>query len=643
MAEHQRIHSAQKEKNKTRQPSPVPQQDIHTPEDQTINLDTLTPDVIQRLQRTHGNQFVQRLIMRSQAASSQPREGTPALISTGRKKQIQRVTSGRSLTGDDVEEGIGNTNDLVGHVGDWLGTDPSKGLAVSESQQVGYGDARTGMGQDKLGGSISVITGTVGTGMGIYKTGKSGMEWHEAEQELRDTQERVRNGEAGLFATVQLLERKKAAAQKGTAEGVGSILGGISGFINGVAGLASAAVVAGVAFGCGQALNVLIGTINAIRDFMNVAKRSKAKSAISKVLSAYTQLADDQATKVEDKKNEIDQLASQEKALDKQLASYRQKRNNAKSQKAKSRYQTKVDEIKDQKRDLNNQLQTLANELARIEGDFDKFDSMRQSLATSKRKQGFGSKIFSGLTNLVGVGGSAALLAATIGGVGAAAGPVGWVLGGIALVAMLSFFIGREIKQSIRKSNVTRMQTELPFVEEYITTGKVGGVDKTTETNPLVRETHPWTRDMFTEAGVPKKGWFNKLISKKKSGTLTMGERRAELKEYLGKYDKDAAANTVWEGFKRALTTAEGDLEVDNPAFDQKLKDAVDNGTRTDVQPDDTRLKPKITLKEQIENLIAHFFGKNKVAQFVEAINAGGTKEQDARTLILQKMKLVDK
>src|SRR5690606_36440073 len=147
-----------------------------------------------------------------------------------------------------------------------------------------------------------------------------------------------------------------------TAEGVGSILGGISGFINGVAGLAGAAVVAGVAFGCGQALNVLIGTINAIRDFMNVAKRKKAKSAISKVIAAYSGLADSQAGEVQHKKDAINQLAVEEKGLDSKLSKARRKRNGAKSQKSKQKYQTEVDQIKGDKLALNGRMQALATD-----------------------------------------------------------------------------------------------------------------------------------------------------------------------------------------------------------------------------------------------------------------------------------------
>jgi phage gpG-like protein len=500
---------------------------------------------------------------------------------------VQRMMAQRSIIQRDGKEDAVSTMDpisgTINNIGDFVGND------------------KAGFNQGTEGGSVSVVGGSIGLISGGIKTVSKGMEWHEANTQLEALDSR--KTEEGIYATIAIWERKRAAAIKGTAEGSGSVIGSISGLIGSIAGLAGAQALSAAMSAFGGILGAVTGTIMAVRDFMNVHKRRKAKNAIALVIDSYTQIASDVQTQMNSKLNEVKSAT-----------------NSLKTAKPKDRA------------GLRSQLTTLKGELAALETKFDGIDNMRLSLAVAKRKQGFGGKVFSGITNLVGAAGAGALAGLALGGA-VAAGPAGWALAGVALAAALGYFIGMKVKKAIRESNVKRMNEEIVLVKEFIATGKVQGADvmlpNGTNASAIPsqrRKAVIWRREMFPT--VEQKGWFNKLISKSKSGTMTIGERLVELEAYLDKYDKSAAANTVWEGFKRALAPGEeGDMEVDNPKFDAK---------------NPTAAPAKITLRQSIEALIDHFL-PGKLADVQKAIAAGGDKEDNTRKLLLQKMKLEDK
>jgi hypothetical protein len=617
------------------QSSPAPQQSTSATQIQRAvdnpTSETLTPDVIQSLQRTHGNQVVQRLIMRA---------NRPAAT-------VQRAGRMRRI-GDSLEDDPG-VLDAIGTFGDYLGTDPTQGLGANiTGVDNGTGTGATGLGQQTGGNVISVATGALGTGINIYGMVKNVGAWQEANEGLKTHEPGYKGdgttpGDKELFATVELLKRKRLAAQKGTAESAGGILGGISGLINGIAGFfssAAAGVVAGTAFAAGAGLGALVGTINAIRDFFNVHKRRKGQKSVQNVINAYISLAAPLSATVSNKKPLYEAAVQDglrlqgektkiEQATRLLVAAFR-------AGKRTPEMFTKAQQIKQLTQDNDDAIQTVATRISTLgdevrdaEQEFDKIDKMRVALATSKRKMGYKGKITSGITNLVSAGGAAALFAAAVG-AGAAAGPVGWVLSGLAIVAALSFFIGMKIKRSIRKSNVTRMNAELLLVGEYINSGTIAGT-ASPGASPTVdeRKMDTWKRDMFTgKGGVTEKGWFNKLISKKKSGTLKIGERKTELEVYLAKYDKDKAGETIIEGFTNALKPgAEGNQMVDNPKFDATKAPGPNN-----VQ--------KITLRETIENLLKHFFGDKADDMKLSLLSTNPQKSGEAKKLIMQKMKL---
>lgn len=588
----------------------------------------LTPQQIQRLQRTHGNRSVQRLI-------SQQR--SPALQRVGRTR-ARKV--GNVLTDDP------GVVDLAGTLGDYLGADPTKGLSIgaagdtaSSSAFNGTGNSLTGMGLDSVGQVMSVTTGSIGTVMGLGKVGLSVKDWHEANKELETHETAYKGGDKALFATVELLKRKRSAAQKGTAEGIGSIASGVSGIING----ATQGVTSMVAFSVGAALGMVVSTINAIRDFFNAVKRGKAQSQVGNTMTAYMSLMGSVEQTMNDKKQQLQQHTTRKEDAEKELLVINQKVQQISTlhssgqlkstdiQKVKQGLQAlknRKTQMETQRDQSDQQILALGPEILQAEQKFDKIDAMRRSLAVSHRKLGFKSKITSGVTNLVGAGGAGALFAATLG-AGAAAGPVGWVLSGIAIVGALSFFIGMAVKRSIRKSNVTRMNAEKVLVDEYIQSGTIAGQAATgASPDADTRKKDIWRRDMFTgKGGVTAKGWFNNLISKNKSGKLTMEERQAELKAYLEKYDKGAAGDTVFDGIRAALLPGdEGDQMVDNP--------------KHNPQKPVTGVPAKVTLRTTIEDLLKHFFGGNADDMKQSIISTDPTKQGKAKELLLEKMKL---
>ncbi|MCB9436227.1 MAG: hypothetical protein H6673_04440 [Anaerolineales bacterium] len=591
----------------------------------------LTPQQIQRLQRTHGNRSVQRLLSQ---------QHSPAIQRVGRTR-ARKV--GNVLTDDP------GFIDLAGTIGDYLGTDPTQGLSIgaaadnaSSALNNGTGNAMTGMGLGTVGQVMSVTTGSIGTAMGLGKVGMSAKDWYDANKELETHETAYKGGDKALFATVELLKRKRSAAQKGTAEGIGSIASGVSGIING----ATQGVTAAVAFSVGAALGMVVSTINAIRDFFNAVKRGRAQSQVGNTMTAYMSLMGSVEQTMNDKKQQLQQHTTRKEDAEKELLVISQKvqqintlrtsgqlrsRSSSDIQKITQGLQTlrnRKTQMETQRDQSDQQILALGPEILQAEQKFDKIDAMRRSLAVSHRKLGFKSKITSGVTNLVGAGGAAALFAATLG-AGAAAGPVGWVLSGIAIVGALSFFIGMAVKRSIRKSNVTRMNAEKVLVDEYIQSGTIAGQAATgASADADTRKKDIWRRDMFTgKGGVTAKGWFNNLISKNKSGKLTMEERQAELKAYLEKYDKGAAGDTVFDGIRAALLPGdEGDQMVDNP--------------KHNPQKPVTGVPAKVTLRTTIEDLLKHFFGGNADDMKQSIISTDPTKQGKAKELLLDKMKL---
>ena len=133
-------------------PTPAPQSDPTLPFH-------LTQREVLRLQRTHGNQAVQRMI-----AQQAPR-------------RIQRTGRFRRGAGKG-EKYLGESGglDLVATVGDYVGTDMVQGLSQISSTS-GTGNALTG-GGSKLGGAvIGTGAGIVGTGISGFTTGSNIHDW----------------------------------------------------------------------------------------------------------------------------------------------------------------------------------------------------------------------------------------------------------------------------------------------------------------------------------------------------------------------------------------------------------------------------------------------------------------------------------
>jgi hypothetical protein len=234
---------------------------------------------------------------------------------------------------------------------------------------------------------------------------------------------------------------------------------------------------------------------------------------------------------------------------------------------------------------------------------------MIKGLMVAKRKQGFKTKLFSGGVSLGAAAGGAALLAATLGAV--AATPVGWALAATAALVTIGLVIGMKVKRKIRQENVDRMRAELELIDEALDDGDL-------------KEKDPWSRSYFEGQGLKKKEALRRAFTKsKKSGKITVGARKAEIEAYLTKYDTKAAGETVWEGFKRTLTTKEGDIKVDNPAYKSPQK-----------TPD---VPKKITVREQLEQFIQHQTGD--VEKFKKSMFDPG-QEDAAKELLLGKMNL---
>lgn len=646
-----------------------------------MNIDNLTPDNIIHLQRTFGNAYVVKMLQRKQSTAINP----SATVSTD--NSIQRAGGTRSIHDQEHTVDDPGVNDLVGTVGDFVGTNPTEGLSIMGGDN-GTGNSLTGAGSSdavSTGASVvSILTGLVGTGMGTYnlvqnarahKQAKEALKQHKANYKGTDTVP----GDTELFATVELLKRKKSDAIKGEWENAGNIVGGISGLVNGISGLiagATAALVAGVAFGVGAGLNAIVGTISAIRDFVSAGKRAKTQKEIGRVRAAYAELYGGLGTKAGAMKNlntsrqgMLDKLTEENVELLEQVdtksdsivaanTELDEKRQQVEEEESIPKRQTLIADIMLLKSKIDRESQERlalveeankkeqeaqrvgqliadsANEIADTEQKYEEYGKMITALTTAERKQGYGGKIGTGIVNLVGAAGGAALLAATLG-AAAAAGPVGWILSGIALVGVIGYAVGMHIKRKIRESNVKRMKQEISLVASYIATGRLpaGGTlpdGYTAGADENARKGDMWHRVMFPTD--EKKGWFNKLISKKRSGKMTMQERVDLITNYLGKYDKEAQGDVIAAGFIKALAPGtDGDQEVQNPAYSDDLPDNLKTTT------------PKmVALRDLNVGLLAHFF-KGKAGDMQEALlSTDPDKSGDAKALLKKKLKLGD-
>ena len=306
-----------------------------------------------------------------------------------------------------------------------------------------------------------------------------------------------------------------------------------------------------------------------------------------------------------------------------------------------------MEKLNKEKNDIQTEVQKaaqkvtqLAEKVSKEESRYNDYGNLITALKISERKQGYGGKLLTGGLNLVAAGGGAALLAATLG-AGAVAGPVGWVLSGVALVGILSYAAGMYIKRKIRDSNVKRMTEEITMVDNYIAGTYVPGNDLLPPGYQIggdvaAREGNLWHRKMFPTQ--EKKGWFNKLISKSKSGTKSMKARSDELKEYLGKHsDIGTKGQVAATGFINVLrpNSPEGDQTVSNPAYDPSKP------------KHETKNPENVTLRKLNEGLLIYFFGdkKDEMVQSLladDSTDEGSKKVAAAKKLLLQKLKLGD-
>jgi hypothetical protein len=614
----------------------------------------LKPEVINQLQRTHGNQFVMRLLQNRQAAGKgeAPTSHNKAKKQRGEAKgrqpsdKIQR----RYFTNDEADDGMDyleNVNDIAGTLGDYLGADQG---GLDKGNTGGTGDYGTGAGMDSVGTVFSLATGSIGVLKGGYDIIDDSVSLYKTNKEIDEVNEDYQDGsgDTELFATMELLKRQKSDAEKGIFEGSTSVVSGIVGILNGVGGAIGDAALSVWTFGIGAAIGAVMGTINAIRDFLDAGRREMKKQEIAKVYAGYSEVMGEAKDELRPIHGEFSQTGNEIKGLVAQKAAMRAKINDNKKryqnkeiskkkyQRRDARYQTAYNDIKGEITTKRNRLQSLKDPLKNALEKYEKQKEMVAALSLSMRKQGNATKIGTGILSLVGAGGSAALFIAALGvGAAAAATPIGWVMAGVALVGALGFAIGMGIKRAIRKDNVKRMNDEKKMLMLYINTGyfddagtkQPAGLPGPGSRKKRQRENATWSRKAFEDAGLRKKGWFNKLISKSKSGSMTMKERLKELDDYLKKHDKGGAADTIAEGFIESLKfpndPSKGGKVVKNPVHDT-----------------DPSAPAETTLADLNKGLLAYFF-KSKVDEMVDSLlSDDDDKRNKAKELLATKMRL---
>ena len=495
-----------------------------------------------------------------------------------------------------------------------------------------YADWLGGSGRDEwlgatapeniAGGSYGLLANLLGLGTGSFKIHQARKGKKEAKRELELLKYKPQ-GQDELFGATALLEKQLSQANKGLASDSVAVSSSLNGITNAIStiiqGAASgatataAALLANVTFAIGYGVGAILNLIQAVRDFFNVYKRRKGQKAVTKVIQAYDQRLAVLQDEISEANERIVNIAGDvdltlEEALE------------------------QVEEEAKTVREHQEEIATL--------------EARRSAFAVSKRKQGAKGKTLSGVLNLVGAAGGTALTVAGIAaavGVGAslaAAGPVGWALAGTALLGILAFAIGKKIKQSIRAKNVKRMRRELTFVNEYIEKGTINGVPSpaydekgeviaATTSNgnlrPSARQYHAWHRFLVQPEGVKveKKGWFNRLTSRRKSGTLSMGARRERLQAYLEKYDKQQAGQNAIAGIVEALAPGPaGDVTVD-----------VDD-------PEQPGAKKTLTMREVMQGLLQSYFPKDWRKMQTSLLSEDEKLRERAEQRLLSKLKL---
>ena len=488
----------------------------------------------------------------------------------------------RHFPSEDVETDLLETAlGTYGSYADWLGgSGRDEWLGATQTENV-------------AGGSYGLLANLLGLGVGSGKIHQARKGKKVAKRELELLKYKVK-GEDELFGATALLHKQISQVNKGLASDsatVGSSLNGItnaiSTIIQGAASGATAtmaALLANVTFAIGYGVGTILNLIQAGRDFFNVHKRRKGQKAVARIIQAYDHRLGTLRDEIGEANKQIKNVGDETDLTSKERL-------------------TRLKEATKTVKEHKEEIVTL--------------EARRSAFAVSKRKQGAKGKGLSGVLNLVGAAGGTALTIAGIAaaaGVGAslaAAGPVGWALAGTALLGILAFAIGKKIKQSIRAKNVKRMRRELAFVNEYINKGTINGVPspaynkkgaviaaarRNVTMRSTARQGHAWHRFMVEPEGVKveKKGWFNRLISSKKSGTLTMGERAAHLNAYLGKYDKQKAGENAIAGIIEALAPGTaGNVEV-------KVDDPQNPGA-----------KKALTLRDAMQGLLQSYFPKD--------------------------------
>ena len=414
------------------------------------------------------------------------------------------------------------------------------------------------------GGSVNAVGGGFGIAVNTFSALKSYDETREAFNAHQEASESLAELEAQgapeLYAAIQILEREQANARQGMAEGGASLIAaingvgnGISTFINGFANafsyssVAAATVIATATFAIGAGLNALMGTISGIRDIRTGIRRTLKRGATQELLDFCEKLSTQQEASLAAKRARIDELKEIEGNLQAELLT--------------SQARTLADDLLaaklQQLKNVGQEVVTLGEEVAKDGDQVSMLTKMVGGLSVSARKQRAKEKGGTAFLNLTGAAGGAALLAATIGGVAAAATPIGWALSGIAAVSILIYTFSKFYKRKIRNSNVIRMRQEKAAIEAALSADP-----------PTTTWHSAWNRDDFPTD--EKKSRLNRFLneiapwkSKGKSGQITIGDRLNQLDAYLAKYDVESAGDAVYEGIAAALTQDVGDQSVE--------------------------------------------------------------------------------
>lgn len=658
------------------------------------NLDSipLTRKNILQMQRVLGNHRTSQIIQQRQNGDNAQRQPLPIQPLSGNHVQrnnpprpVERIQDPEDTTTDKVKE-VGDTVlEPMGLISDFIGGDQKQGMNQLGGEN-GTNNWTSGMGQDKVGNSGGIITNTMGLVSGGYSAYKNYQTRKDVMPKVQEYRQRFKVGdgsgpEKDIYASMELVNRQKAAAEKGLAEDSASIVGSILGIISGAAGLASAQVLGAVTSIAGGVLGIITGTISALRDFASAIKRSKAKKKVEGLLAAYMGVADDATSQKEQTQQEmtqinqtITQLQSQFDTTDNEVKALEGKIQEKETEKNKketketrkkeldkeietlnSQIETKSQTLKsltEQKETEGNKLPPLTTKVGKLEQTMDKFYTRGRALAVAARKQGYKTKIVSGGIGTLSVASGALLLAAMLG-ASAALGPVGWAIAGVAILAGIGLAVGMKVKKAIRESNVVRMKDEKAMVDDYVNNGNLpsgittamfkGFQDKkqkgsapntpvpgTDQSAVDQRKAQTWHRGIFPVAEEKKKGWFNRLISKKRSGTMTMAERQKHLTDYIGKYDTGAAGDTIVTGFIEVLrdeNSEDGQRPVQNPAFDEN-------------KPESDTNKKTVPAYNLHMGMLAHFFGDNAEAMRLSLLSPDDDKAFNAATLLKKKLKV---